>query len=362
MDARERHLAVLHGEEPDRTNITAAAGLRLPPYGGWLRRLVERGMCETHIVPVHKPFFLFTRFANPNLVDTTYHQTYFNEDGLNKIRHTFETPVGTLYSTVARNPFDNVAGATPETHFVKGPDDWHIINYIMEGMMNIMKPNYNEILLDQEDLGGKGFTIGVVERTPFQKAWIELADIGRTVMDFKRRPDEFLRYIELQKQYHLKAAEIAAGAPTPHILLIDNITNIISPKLYREYSMPIYKLYADAIKGGDNKLAVHLDGLIKHIAHDIEDSAFDIVDSFTVPPTGNVSISEAKEQMPSKQLFINLPPHLAQASVDELRKAYAEIIDEWGSKTLTIEHVEDLPVGAEEKHLAAAMDVCGYPD
>jgi len=91
------------------------------------------------------------------------------------------------------------------------------------------------------------------------------------------------------------------------------------------------------------------------------EGSFDIIDSFTVPPVGNVSISEAREFFPGKQIFVNLPPHLAWAEVDELRDGYAKIIEEWGSKTLTIEHVEDLPTQTIERHLSAALDVCGYP-
>jgi hypothetical protein len=105
---------------------------------------------------------------------------------------------------------------------------------------------------------------------------------------------------------------------------------------------------------------VHLDGLLRHIHEEINESSFDILDSLTVPPTGNISLTEAKEFFPGKILAVNLPPHLAFASMDELHEGYQKILDEHGSKCLIIEHVEDLPEAALEKHLTAALDVCGY--
>ena len=361
MDARQRHLAVLHGQEPDKVNVAAAAGLREGPKGGWMRRLSARGMCITHILPPYRPMFFYSGMINPNLDDVVYGQTYFRENGLSKIRHTFETPVGSVYAVVGRNPDDNVAEGATEIPFIKEPSDWRVINYVFAGMLDRLRPNYKEIALDQEDLGGAGVTIAIVDRTPFQRAWIELASLERAVFDFKRRPDELLEFLDIQRRFHEKAAEITAGCPTPHVLLIDNITNIISPSLYAEFCAPTYRIYTDAFNGTDKKLCVHFDGLFRHLKRNVRDSTFDVIDSFTVPPTGDVSIPEAKEFFPEKRIFVNLPPHLAYANTESLRKAYAKILDEWGDKILTIEHVEDLPPAVLEKHLSAALDVCGYP-
>jgi hypothetical protein len=362
MDARERHLAVLHGEEPDKVNVAAAAGLRVGPQGGWMRRLSARGLCITHIVPPYRPMFFFSSMINPNLADVVYSQTYFREKGLNKVRHTFETPVGSVYAVVGRNPNDNVAEGHTEIPFVKEPGDWNVVNYVFQGMLDQLRPNYGEMVLDQEDLGRTGVTIAVVDRTPFQRAWIELASLERAAIDFKEEPDELLRFVAIQRRFHEKAAEITAGCPSSHVLLIDNITNVISPRLYEAYCQPYYTIYTDAFRGTDKILCVHFDGRFRHLKQGIQDSTFDVIDSFTVPPTGDVSIPEAKTFFPEKRIFVNLPPHLANAGANELRAGYSKILNEWGSKVLTIEHVEDLPPDALERHLSAALDVCGYPD
>ena len=97
-----------------------------------------------------------------------------------------------------------------------------------------------------------------------------------------------------------------------------------------------------------------------HLKKEIAEAPFDIVDSFTIPPVGDITIAEAKQIWPDKRLFINLPPHLAYAEKKELHNAYEFITSEWGNKCLVIEHVEDMPAETLERHLEAALDVCGY--
>lgn len=46
--------------------------------------------------------------------------------------------------------------------------------------------------------------------------------------------------------------------------------------------------------------------------------------------------------------------------MNELHRAYENVLSEWGNKRLVIEHVEDMPPDRLEMHLNAALDVCGY--
>jgi len=361
MNPKERHLAVLMGEEPDKVEITIAEGLRVGPSGGLLRRLSARGAGITHIIPPYRPNFLYDFSINPELEDVIYSKSFYIEGGIRKCRHTFDTPVGSIWSVTGQHPQNYVETSSPLIPFIKEPADWDILNYIFREMTNHLMPNYEEMELDQEDLGETGYTIAVLEKTPFQRAWIEVASLEKAVHGAMKETEQFVKFVEIQKEYHQKAAEITAGCPSLHVLLIDNITNVISPKLYQKYCQPFYKIYFDCFQGTNKKLAIHFDGLFHHLLKIMRESSFDIIDSVTVPPTGNVSLTEIKTFLPDKQISVNLPPHLAYSDPVEIRKGYNQIIEEWGSKTLTIEHVEDLPPKVLESHLMAALDVCGYP-
>lgn len=361
MTPYERHQVIIHGQEPDRIAVNFAPGLRKGPTNGMVRRLQKRGMGIMHIVSPYKPTFFYDMIVNPMLPEIVYRATTFKEQGVWKIKHELRTPIGTVDSIVGLNPGIELATNSPMTHFIKKKEDWKVINYLFKSMCENMVPNYEEMASDQADLGETGITIAFVDKTPFQRAWIELATLEDAVFGFFDMTEEVEEYLEIQTQFHKKAAEITAECPSQHIHIIDNITNTISPDMYRQYCMPFYKMYSNAIQGTDKVLAVHHDGLISHLCAEIAEASFNLIDSFTVPPVGDVSLKEAKSKWPDKILCINLPPHLITNDIKLIRREYEKIIDTWGSKKLIIEHVEDLPDEILPLHLDAALDVCGYP-
>ncbi len=360
MTPRERHLCVLHGENPDKPNVAAADGLRSGPAGGWLRRLSARGMTILHIVPPYQPMFFFDHAVDPEIETIVYTRSHYFEDGLRKTRHTLETPIGSVHSVVGHNPDIGLLTGSVESAFVKESQDWRIINYIFSAMTENLCPNYQEMERDLDTLGDAGYTIGVIDKTPFQRAWIELASLERICLDIADSNEDCIEYFQIQEQFHRRAAEITAQCPSEHILCIDNITNTISPRFYRDYCLPIYEIYASALADAGKVLAVHFDGLFGHLKSEIADSPFRIIDSFSTPPTGDVSLAEARRLWPEKIPFVNLPAHLAWGSKEELIGGYTSILEECGNNIFTIEHVEDMPDEQLELHLSTALDVCGF--
>lgn len=360
MNAFERHQAIIHGQHPDKIGVMAATGLRTGSQGGIYRRLAARGLCLRHIVPPHRPFFSFPGAVNPFLPDVIYTQKVYYQKGHWQIQHILDTPVGTVDSIASRNLEIDVSSNSPLTHFIKEPADWDVINDVFRKMLNALQPNYEEMSRDQDEMGTTGYTIGLIDKTPFQRAWIELASLERTVYDCLDRPEGFLQYLEIQEAYHRKVAEIAAGCPSDLILINDNITNTISPKYYREFCTAYYQIYAEALDGTGKALAVHHDGLLRHLMGEIEKAPFTVLNSFTVPPSGDISLAEAKANWPGKIPFVNMPPHLAWSSPHEIRQEYSRIVEAWGNTGMVLVHVEDFPLPQVELHLKIIMDVCGY--
>lgn len=358
MDARERLMAVFHGEEPDKVPVWAADQLRSGPQGGWVRRLTERGMGIRRIAFPYQPTFLYP-FWIPLFEGVKYTEVRYIEGGEEKFHHTLDTPVGTVSSTmkVSSSSISNVT----EEYFVKSRKDWCVLTYLFQKIIEKMIPDYEGILREEDALGGQGLPIAFIDKTPFQRAWTELASIEQAFLDFQAGSAEILEFLDTQRRLHKRIAEITANSPAEVILINDNITNVISPSLYREFCRPYYELYDEALRGTGKVLAVHMDGSLAHLKNEISTSAFDVVDSFTIPPVGDLSFGEARALWPGKILTINCPPHLAWAERDELQAAYESIEGEWGDKRFVIVHVEDLPMERVELHLGAALDAYGYP-
>lgn len=361
MTPRERIMAVLNGEEPDKIPVfTYYMTSPLLP-GGWYQRLTKRGLGTMALVRFYTPG-VSTMDINPYLPDVKYIQIHYIENGIKKYRHTFETPVGHITGVMASNPLP-----TPiwiwhkEEYFVKQPSDWRVVNYISKGILDKLAPTYEAIERKQDELGDSGIVLSSTDRTPWQRAWLDWAGLERAAIDFHEQPEEVQEFIGIQKRLHTRIAELAAECPAKFIDVGENMTDMTSPKYFREYSLPIYEIYSKQLEGTDKVLGAHMDGRFGQLKKEIAEAPLKVIESFTVPPAGDVSLTEAKSIWPDKMVFMNCPPHLHWAEPEEVRKGYEALADEWGSKKgIILELSEDVPPKTVEAHLSAAMDAFGY--
>lgn len=359
MTPRERVMAVLKGEEPDRIPVMAFDFLRIGSQGGWMRRLAKRGLGFTRLCHPYKPTYEGMNFY---FEDVTYTQVRYVQKGITKIRHSLETPVGTVTGITRMNPFEvQLLRGSQEEHFVKEPSDWRVMSYISKSILDNLTPNYEAFKREEDELGDTGVCYARMEKTPFQRAWVEMASLERAVIDFEDKPEELQDFIEIQRRLHMRQAEIAAESPAKFIDILEHITNVISPKYYREYCIPFYEIHNKALEGTGKILGAHMDGRFGHLKKEIGESCLKIIESITVPPVGDVSLAEAKSLWPDKILFVNCPPHVNNAAPEKVRDEYIAILEEWGGKRgLLIEHSEDIPLDKVEMNLSAALDVFGY--
>lgn len=362
MTPKERILSVINGEQPDKTPVCVHEALLPQHPGGWCKRLQKRGLGIIRTVGFYKPNWLSFIQPDPGLPDVKYTKTEYLEKGIWKYRQTYETPVGSITGVLMANPTANVViNPTPEEYFIKQPPDWRVVNYIIKGTVDNLAPRYKSFERSEDSLGDDGITHTFILYTAWQRAWIELAGPERAVIDFHEQPDEVQEYIDLIKRLHTRLAQFAAECPAKFIDIADNISDMTSPRYYREYCLPIYEIYSKQLEGTGKVLGVHMDGRLGNLRKEIAETPIDIIESYTVPPTGDISLAEARAIWPDKMIFMNTASHLAWAEPGEVRDFYEALAEEWGSKKgLLLELVEGLPVETVEAHMSAALDAFGY--
>lgn len=122
----------------------------------------------------------------------------------------------------------------------------------------------------------------VAEKAPLQqRAWIELATLERSFLDLKKRPNRFVEFLEGQRQLHGRATVLLTSSPARLVLVIDNVTNTISPSHYREYCLPFCQIYAHTLQGSGKTLGVHVDGRLAHLKAKTASSPIQVVESLT---------------------------------------------------------------------------------
>jgi hypothetical protein len=363
VTTRERLMAAFNGEEPDKTPVCIHQQMLAQYPGGWYRRLKERGLGLIRPAGFYRPVWALTAARhNPHLPDVTYKRVDYSEKGVWKCRLSYDTPVGSISSVWMANPVAHVTTIeTPEQYFIKQPQDWRVVNYIIKGIIDRMGPSYKSFLRAEDEIGEDGVCILFLGYTAWQRAWIEIAGPERAVIDFHKQIEEVQEFIDLHRQWHSRIAEFAAESPAKFIDIGENISDMISPAYFREYCKSIYEVYAKKIEGTGKILGVHMDGRLGHLRKEIAETPINVIESYSVPPTGDVSLTEAKEIWPDKMLFMNTASHLAWAGPGEVREFYEALAGEWGSKKgILLELVEQLPPDKVELHMSAALDAFGY--
>ena len=364
MTPKERILAVLNGEEPDKTPVCVYQGelTRLP--GEWFRRLKERGLGLLRMAGFCSPVWSTQtgQRQDPGVPDVKYTRIEYLENGIMKHRQTWETPIGSITGVLMSNPLDNiVVPDTTEEYPVKQPSDWQVVNFIIKGIVDNLVPRYGHFERAEAELGDDGVAFVFLGNTAWQRAWMELAGPERAVIDFHEQPDEVQEYIDLQRCWHSRMAELVAGCPAKFIDIGEGMTDMISPRYFREYCTPIYQIYSQQLKGTGKVLGAHMEGRVGILRKDIAETPLNVIESFAVPPTGDISLYEVKKIWPDKMIFMNTAAHLAWAEPAEVREFYEGLAAEWGSKKgLLLELSEHLPVETVEAHMSAALDAFGY--
>ena len=363
MTPKERMMAVLNGEEPDKIPVCVYAAMLSQYPGGWYRRLKERGLGIMRPAGFYRPVWALTAARpNPHLPDVKYTRTDYIEKGVWKCRLTYDTPIGSITSAWMANPVAHLTTIeTPEEYFIKQPSDWRVINYIIKGIVDGLAPSYRSFTRGEDEIGDDGIAIIFLGYTAWQRAWIEMAGPERAVIDFHMKPDEILEFIDLHRRWHTRLAEFAAGSPAKFVDIGENISDMTSPNYFSEYCKPIYEIYSKQLEGTGKVLGVHMDGRLGSLKKEIAETPVNVIESFSVPSTGDISLTEVRNIWPDKMIFMNTASHLAWAEPDEVREFYKALADEWGSKKgLMLELSEQLPPEKVESHMSAALDAFGY--
>jgi len=126
----------------------------------------------------------------------------------------------------------------------------------------------------------------------------------------------------------LEIYKIAAESPADAIWGPDNVTSLItSPKLFEKYSIPFYNEVADIIHKHDKIYIVHMDGTLKNLANLIAKTHIDVIESFTPPPVGDLSIQDARHLWNDKVIWANFPEPVSLQGQKAVRLKVQEMLN-----------------------------------
>ncbi len=353
---RERLLAVLQGRELDRVPLIMYDDLFPPAETAKVRALYGRQIGLLRWSEIY-------RIVTPNCRFVT-EEFYQGETRCE--RTTLYTPAGSLVQVRAFEPVFN-SGAYRK-HYIEEAGDYEIFwAYLNDA---IILDNYERYQRDAAELGENGLPLTAVERSPYQKLWVEWVGLERLSLHFADYPDRLEKTIELLRQRARKILTIAARSPAPLVDFPDNITApAIGLKRFRQYCVPLYNELADLLaeRSAEAKRSaeaehgalvfVHADGDLQPLSQAIAESKLGGLDSFSPAPDNDTSVAQAIANWPGKRLFVNFPSSVHLRSYEEVRAEAEQILHAGGhTGRLEIQFSENVPLHAWRTSFQAIVD------
>ena len=345
MDIRERILAAVNWEEPDKVPLTIYE--EMLPRGSRERMLRECGIGLVLRLPAY-------RLEHRQVEITT--REYW-ENGRKLIRKTIHTPVGDVWQTLEPDTGGYGTSNWIKEHYVKKPEDFKTMAYFISDP--IYRDNNDYIKEAVRRMGRDGIVAIRVAKSPMQEMLYRMMGLERFSIDYHERRDlvDFL-HDTTQKRYE-EIYALAAETPVEIMQLSDNITgDVVGGDRYRKYLMPGYRRMKELLRGTGKKLAVHMDGRLASLSDEIAEAEFDIVEALTPPPVGDVEVKKARQIWPDKMLWLNFTSTVHVESVEAIEAHARKLIEEAGTKRgFAIGVTEDAPIQALERSLETISKV-----
>jgi len=350
MTIKERILSVYNNQMPDKMPIGIYN--RYHRYGEVERVARNNGLGILDFYPVVSllapPWHVKPGYVS-EVKNASFEIKIIWDKGKQTEIRTFETPVGNISQQIVK---DTAYGSDwIQKHYLKTPEDYKIMQYIVEN--TVFEPQEKAIKQRIADLGNDGIVLGRVDRSPYQKLLIELADPETFLPELYTNPAPIEELIETTNHKCNEQFLMAMESGVEAIWQPDNVTaDMTPPDMYEKYVLPFYEKHGEQCRNAGKPYIVHIDGRTQGIKHLIAQSPFDVVESFSFAEmAGDVPVEEALEIWPDKVLCPNFPASLSEENEKNILEYLHMRKQEFNNKPFMIQISEDIPTGSYLKLL-----------
>jgi hypothetical protein len=267
MTPRERYLAVLGGEMPDRV-----------PFAIWNNKLpgepVNSQLFELEACAINKSTVY--QATTPGIeIETEQLEPI---DNLPRRRKTFHTRAGIL-TTVER--------ITPGSIWLEkmpfgGPDDYEPLEAFISG--KVYTPCYDKFVADDTMYGEQSLARPETIYTPIQDLICKYMGVEAFCIEWADRRERLLKLCETIAEDRRKRLEIVAVSPARFVIIEGNIiTEVTGPQRFEEHHIRYIEQACELLHKNGKYAGAHLDANNKALADLIGGTSLDLIESFTPP-------------------------------------------------------------------------------
>jgi uroporphyrinogen-III decarboxylase len=350
MNSRERLLAVLRGQKTDRIpwapfltywwdHNPVVEAERLGELG------FKRAVGADLLMRAHSDRPAHNHYDDLSMFRRQYEKTKITENADERQKQVvYETPIGALTAGYRYSPAGNTWFLTE--HPVKTAADLKILAYIAEdtnltadyeAYKKERAKNPDALYLPQ---------ISPFAKTAFQSMiefWVGTEELSYLVADYAEAVEDTLTVMH---RTSMEAARISAASPAEAFLSWeDTSTTNISPAWYERYILPEIDQWCGILHASGKLYVQHACGHLQYLAPLIAASKIDSLESFSDPPTGNISITEFSEQLPERITIIGgiEPTFFVNSTAEELEARVDMLCDHFKGKRFILANADSCP-------------------
>jgi hypothetical protein len=316
MNIRERMLAVLNGQKPDKIPFFCFSGsdAELIPAGSFERKLRNRGMGLLLLatpVTTEMPNISITKRKSKAGEETIYH-----------------TPIGDLFTEAYTNTNRITTPKWPVkiSYFVKDVKDYEPLIYMIND--TVCNLDLKEFKLKDHELGDDGILYGNVGVCPPYTESQLLLGLEKWSYEQYDHPDEFLRLLNALNKKSETIINIIAEIEYDMIITLGDIRDSISPASYMEHEVPFYEKAFKLLKSRNKKCGIHAHGsLLKRQKEVLAKINPDYIEAYTPPPYSDLPLSELRETVGKDvTILINFPESVFYEGYKKTRNYTIELL------------------------------------
>ena len=300
MTGRERLLAAIRHEEPDRVPIS-------PRIHAWLRSVYGDTSLTTqleklpdidvmHIVSDGTPNYLDSYPDTYDLPEVDVVQKKHAEGAFTVVKRTFHTPAGVLSDCTRIPPAGREYGVFPNPikteHMVKRPEDIEALKYILHDLNTA----FDHVHACQEQIGDRGIAMVCIRSALDHNAGYA-RDMQDLMMDYYTDRPFFNALIDLFHQRSLNQIKGALEAGVEFIFgswYFNSLSTGWSPAIFQEVFVPQIRDHVTLTHSYDAFYDYYDDGKLDGTMALIADTGVDILETCTPPPVGDFDLAKAK--------------------------------------------------------------------
>lgn len=340
MTIRQRLMSVLRGGVADR--IPWSIYEWLLPDTPAARTMPAKGLALVGSRRIYRPVY-----------DGVTVETQESHGGAGeRLIHTrIETPVGALSEVATLDP--SYGSRWIREFLIKGPEDYRAAEYYFRHTR--FEPDDGPWYEADAAMGDAGIVIGEIMALPIlhlYQYWMGLEGMAEGIHLY---PDRFDALVDALEAHYHRQVELAAGSPAEVIWFPESISaHVISPRLFERYCLPTYRRAVPVLREAGKLIAAHYDGAIRPYLQQLASVDIPIIEAFTPPPMGDLSITEAKAAWPEKIIWINFPGNLFLEPTEAIEAYTLDLLRQGApGGRLVMGCTEDFPMREFEKTFSA---------